>query len=141
MNIETLMEKVDHLIIGGGMMFTFAKALGGHVGSSMVEEDKLDMALNIIEIAKKNNVKIHLPVDTIAADKFEFEQCVVFCENNYCIIERNTGQGRDPTNRQSEIKIGRHAFLPVEADRDTVRCPLARQQRQAKQPGQMQPAG
>lgn len=71
--IETLMEKVDNLIIGGGMMFTFAKALGGNVGSSMVEEDKLEMALNIMEIAKKNNVKIHLPVDTIVADKFDNE--------------------------------------------------------------------
>ncbi len=69
--IETLLSKVDNLIIGGGMMFTFAKALGGNVGSSMVEEDKLEMALNILEKAKQNNVQIHLPVDTLAADKFD----------------------------------------------------------------------
>ncbi|MEA3445851.1 MAG: phosphoglycerate kinase [Bacteroidota bacterium] len=79
--IETLLSKVDNLIIGGGMMFTFIKALGGSVGSSMVEEDKLDMALNILEKAKKNNVKIHLPVDTVVADKFDnnanFKPCDV----------------------------------------------------------------
>ncbi|MCF8371439.1 MAG: phosphoglycerate kinase [Bacteroidales bacterium] len=69
--IETLLDKVDHLIVGGGMMFTFAKALGGNVGSSMVEEDKLEMALNILDAAKKNKVQIHLPVDTIVADKFD----------------------------------------------------------------------
>lgn len=71
--IETLMDKVDHLIVGGGMMFTFIKALGGNVGSSMVEEDKLELALNILDIAKKNKVQIHLPVDTIVADKFDNE--------------------------------------------------------------------
>ena len=79
--IETLMSKVDNLVIGGGMMFTFAKALGGNVGSSMVEKDKLDLALEIIEKAKANNVTIHLPVDTIAADKFDnganFKSCDV----------------------------------------------------------------
>lgn len=69
--IETLMDKVDHLIIGGGMMFTFVKALGGEVGSSMVEEDKLEMALNLLQKAKKNKVQIYLPVDTMAADKFD----------------------------------------------------------------------
>jgi phosphoglycerate kinase len=68
--IETLMDKVDNLIIGGGMMFTFAKATGGQVGSSLVEEDKLDLALDILQKAKEKGVKIYLPTDTIAADSF-----------------------------------------------------------------------
>lgn len=68
--IETLMEKVDNLIIGGGMMFTFAKALGGKVGSSLVEEDKLELALEILVKAKEKGVNIYLPVDTFAADAF-----------------------------------------------------------------------
>lgn len=71
--IETLMEKVDNLIIGGGMMFTFAKAMGGMVGSSLVEEDKLDLALEILTKAKEKGVNIYLPVDTIAADAFSNE--------------------------------------------------------------------
>lgn len=68
--IETLMEKVNNLIIGGGMMFTFAKAMGGKVGSSLVEEDKLELAIELLDKAKKKGVNIYLPVDTIAADAF-----------------------------------------------------------------------
>jgi phosphoglycerate kinase len=69
--IENLLAKVDHLIIGGGMMFTFAKAMGGRIGSSLVEEDKLDLALEILEKAKNAGVSIHLPVDTVIADAFD----------------------------------------------------------------------
>lgn len=68
--IENLMDKVDNLIIGGGMMFTFIKAQGGNIGSSMVEDDKLDMALDILEKAKQKGVNILLPVDTVIADAF-----------------------------------------------------------------------
>lgn len=68
--IEKLLPKIDHLIIGGGMMFTFIKALGGKIGSSLIEEDKLDLALEIIEKAKAMNVELHIPVDCIAADQF-----------------------------------------------------------------------
>jgi phosphoglycerate kinase len=68
--IENLMDKVDNLIIGGGMMFTFIKAQGGKIGSSMVEDDKLDMALDILEKAKQKGVNILLPVDTVIADAF-----------------------------------------------------------------------
>lgn len=68
--IENLLDKVDNLIIGGGMMFTFIKALGGSIGASMVEDDKLEMALDILEKAKRKGVKILLPVDTIIADSF-----------------------------------------------------------------------
>lgn len=68
--IENILGKVDHLIIGGGMAFTFVKALGGNIGSSLVEDDKIDLALSILEQAKQKNVEIHLPVDAIIADSF-----------------------------------------------------------------------
>lgn len=68
--IENILDKVDHIIIGGGMTFTFIKAMGGKVGNSLVEDDKLDLALEIMEKAKQKNVKIHLPIDAIIADSF-----------------------------------------------------------------------
>ena len=68
--IENLLNKVDHLIIGGGMAYTFIKANGGEIGSSLVEDDFLETALNIQELAIKKNVKIHLPVDTLTGDSF-----------------------------------------------------------------------
>lgn len=68
--ISQLMDKVDNLIIGGGMTYTFAKAMGGDVGNSLVEDDKLDLALNIIESAKAKGVNLCLPVDSINADAF-----------------------------------------------------------------------
>ncbi len=69
--IENILDKVDHIIIGGGMTFTFVKALGGKIGNSLVEDDKLELALAIIAKAKEKNVKIHLPVDAIIADDFK----------------------------------------------------------------------
>jgi phosphoglycerate kinase len=68
--IENILGKVDHLIIGGGMTFTFVKAQGGKVGDSICEDDKTDLALSILEKAKQNNVQIHFPIDVIAADAF-----------------------------------------------------------------------
>jgi len=68
--IENILDKVDHIIIGGGMTFTFVKALGGEIGNSLVEDDKLELALEIIAKAAEKNVKIHLPVDAIIADDF-----------------------------------------------------------------------
>ncbi len=68
--IENLIHKVDALIIGGGMAFTFIKAQGGHVGSSLVEEDRLDQALNLLKMAEARGVKMLLPVDALIADKF-----------------------------------------------------------------------
>ena len=68
--IENILDKIDHMIIGGGMTFTFIKALGGKIGNSIVEDDKLDLALEIMEKAKAKNVQIHLPVDMIIADSF-----------------------------------------------------------------------
>ncbi|WP_442265045.1 phosphoglycerate kinase [Tenacibaculum sp. ZS6-P6] len=68
--IENIIEKVDHIIVGGGMTFTFVKALGGSIGNSLVEEDKLQLALDILKIAKEKNTEIHLPVDAVIADNF-----------------------------------------------------------------------
>lgn len=69
--IERLMSRVDNIIIGGGMTYTFVKALGGKVGNSLVEDDYLEMALSIIEKAKSKNVNLIIPVDTVIADKFD----------------------------------------------------------------------
>lgn len=68
--IENIIEKVDHIIVGGGMTFTFIKALGGTIGNSLVEDDKLDLALEILAKAKEHNTEIHLPVDAVIADAF-----------------------------------------------------------------------
>lgn len=68
--IENILDKVNHLIIGGGMAYTFIKAQGGNVGSSICEDDKLDLALEILAKAKSKGVEVHLPVDVIAADSF-----------------------------------------------------------------------
>ena len=71
--IDKLMDKIDNLIIGGGMAYTFIKAQGGKIGSSLVEEDKLDIALKIINDAKAKGVNVFIPVDTIAASAFSNE--------------------------------------------------------------------
>lgn len=68
--IENILDKVDHLIIGGGMAFTFVKAQGGKIGNSICEDDKMPLALDILKQAKEKNVQIHIPVDTVAADDF-----------------------------------------------------------------------
>jgi phosphoglycerate kinase len=69
--IENLLGRVDNLIIGGGMAYTFIKAQGGKIGNSLCEEDKLDMALDIIQSAGQKKVNIYLPADSINADKFD----------------------------------------------------------------------
>ncbi|KUJ57627.1 phosphoglycerate kinase [Chryseobacterium aquaticum] len=68
--IENILPAVDNLIIGGGMAFTFIKALGGKIGNSLVEEDKLPLALEILGKAKDHNVKVYLPTDTVIAESF-----------------------------------------------------------------------
>jgi len=68
--IENILDKVDHMIIGGGMTFTFVKALGGKIGDSICEDDKQELALEILRLAKEKGVQIHIPVDVIAGDKF-----------------------------------------------------------------------
>ena len=68
--IENILDKVDHMIIGGGMTFTFVKALGGKIGNSICEDDKQELALEILRLAKEKGVQIHIPVDVVAADDF-----------------------------------------------------------------------
>ncbi|WP_394772957.1 phosphoglycerate kinase [Flavobacterium sp.] len=68
--IENILDKVDHMIIGGGMTFTFIKAQGGKIGNSICEDDKQELALEILRLAKEKGVQIHIPVDVIAADDF-----------------------------------------------------------------------
>jgi phosphoglycerate kinase len=79
--IEQLMKKVDHLIIGGAMAYTFAKAQGGNIGKSMCEDDKLDLALELIEKAKAMGVSIHLPVDSVNANEFSNDAKTVSVSN------------------------------------------------------------
>lgn len=71
--IDNIIDKVDSLIIGGGMAFTFIKALGGNIGKSICENDKMDLALAILEKAKNKNVSIHLPLDVVCGDDFSEE--------------------------------------------------------------------
>ena len=71
MILERLLEKADNIIIGGGMAYTFFKAMGGNIGSSLCEADKLDTAKELLEKAKAKGVQILLPVDSILADKFD----------------------------------------------------------------------
>jgi len=80
--IEKLLDKVNHLIIGGGMSYTFFKALGGHIGKSLVEEDKLDLAKELIQKAKAKGVELHLPIDSIVADKFDAAANTDISNNN-----------------------------------------------------------
>ena len=80
--IEQLLEKVDHLIIGGGMAYTFFKALGGNIGKSLVEEDKLDLAKELIQKARAKGVELHLPIDSIIADKFDPQAKTDVANNN-----------------------------------------------------------
>lgn len=68
--IESLLEKVDHLIIGGGLSFTFIKAQGHDIGKSLLEEDKIELAKSFIEKAKAKGVQLHMPVDAVVANEF-----------------------------------------------------------------------
>lgn len=78
--IESLIEKVDNLIIAGGIGFTFAKAMGGNIGKSLVEDDYLDFARHIIQKAEKNKVKLFLPTDCVVADEFKNEANIDHCD-------------------------------------------------------------
>jgi phosphoglycerate kinase len=80
--IEKLLDKVNHLVIGGGMAYTFFKALGGNIGNSLVEEDKLDLAKELIQKAKAKGVELHLPIDSIAGDKFDANANTQVVNNN-----------------------------------------------------------
>ncbi|MFN5169104.1 MAG: phosphoglycerate kinase [Cyclobacteriaceae bacterium] len=80
--IERLLDKVNHLIIGGGMAYTFFKAMGGSIGKSLVEEDKLDLAKELIQKAKSKGVELHLPIDSVAADQFDANANTTVALNN-----------------------------------------------------------
>ncbi len=80
--IEKLLDKVDHLIIGGGMAYTFFKALGGSIGNSLVEADKLELAKELIQKAKSKGVELHLPIDSVVADKFDANANTGLSNNN-----------------------------------------------------------
>jgi len=80
--IERLLDKVDNLIIGGGMAYTFAKAQGGKIGNSLVENDKLDLALSLIKKAKEKRVNLLLPTDSIVADNFSNDANTDTAQNN-----------------------------------------------------------
>ena len=80
--IKNILDKVDHLIIGGGMSFTFIKALGGKIGDSICEDDKQQLALEILEEAEAKGVRVHLPVDVVAADAFNNDANTQFVDIN-----------------------------------------------------------
>ncbi len=79
--IEQLMSRCDHIIIGGGMAYTFFKAMGGQIGTSLCEDDKLDLAREILKRAEQSGVKFHLPVDSVLADKFDNDAQVSYSDN------------------------------------------------------------
>jgi phosphoglycerate kinase len=97
--ISHLMDKVDNLIIGGGMMFTFIKAIGGEVGNSLVEEELLDISRNIVEGAKTMGVNLYLPSDAIIADAFSNDANIQTC-NAYDIPDSWMGLDIGPNTLQ-----------------------------------------
>ena len=80
--IENLLERATDIIIGGGMAYTFMKARGGKIGNSLCEEDRLQTALEILEKAKQRNVSIHLPEDSVIADKFDANANTQVCPSD-----------------------------------------------------------
>jgi phosphoglycerate kinase len=79
--IENLLDKVNNLIIGGGMAYTFFKAMGGNIGNSLCEADKLDLAKELIQKAKTKGVELLLPIDSVVADKFAADANTEICNN------------------------------------------------------------
>ena len=102
--IDNIIDKVDSLIIGGGMAFTFVKALGGSIGNSICENDKIDLALSILEKAKEKNVSIHLPLDVVCGDDFSEEANIRESEINN-IPEGWEGMDAGPKSRKLFDKI------------------------------------
>lgn len=97
--IEKLLDRVNHLVIGGGMAYTFFKAMGGSIGKSLVEEDKLDLAKELIQKAKAKGVELHLPMDSIAGDKFDADANTQIV-NNYAIPDGWMGMDIGPQAQQ-----------------------------------------
>ncbi|MGO4912416.1 phosphoglycerate kinase [Leeuwenhoekiella sp. W20_SRS_FM14] len=102
--IENVLDKVDDLILGGGMAYTFIKAQGGNIGSSICEDDKQELALEILKKAKEKNVNVHLPVDVIAADDFsEFANTQI--ENIFEIADGWQGLDAGPKSLENFAKV------------------------------------
>ena len=80
--IEKLLDRVDNLLIGGGMSYTFFKAMGGNIGNSLLEEDKLDLAKSLIQKAKEKNVNLQLPIDSVVADAFDNNANTAISQNH-----------------------------------------------------------
>lgn len=80
--IEKLLDRVDNLLIGGGMSYTFFKAMGGNIGNSLLEEDKLDLAKSLIQKAKDKNVNLQLPIDSVVADAFDNNANTAIAQNH-----------------------------------------------------------
>jgi len=97
--IEKLLDKVDNLIIGGGMSYTFFKALGGRIGNSLVEENKMDLALDLIQKAKVKGVDLMLPKDSVIADSFSNEANKQIVDN-YAIADGWMGLDIGPEARE-----------------------------------------
>jgi phosphoglycerate kinase len=102
--IEQLLDKVDHLIIGGGMSYTFFKAMGGQIGNSLVEDDKLDLAKSLIQKAKEKNVDLLLPIDSVVADKFDNSANTKIAQN-YAIEPGWMGLDIGPEARAAFAKV------------------------------------
>jgi phosphoglycerate kinase len=101
--IENLLGKVDKLILCGGMTYTFAKAHGGEIGNSIVELDKLDVALGVEELAKKNGVELVLGTDSVVADAFSNDANTKICPSN-AIPEGWEGLDAGPETRQKFVE-------------------------------------
>lgn len=98
--IENLLTKVDNLILCGGMTYTFAKALGGEIGKSICEDDKLNVALDVIKKAKENNVNLVLGTDSVCADDFKNDANTQICPSN-AIPEGWEGMDAGPETRKA----------------------------------------
>jgi len=102
--IENILDKVDHLIIGGGMTFTFIKAQGGSIGDSLVEDDKMELALEILKQAEAKGVQVHLPTDVLAADGFANDANTQVCPINQ-IPDNWMGLDAGPDTREAFAKV------------------------------------
>jgi phosphoglycerate kinase len=106
--IEKLLDKVDNLIIGGGMSYTFFKAMGGNIGSSLVEADKIELAKTLIEKAKNKKINLMLPVDSVIADAFKNDAKMELADN---MDIKNGWMGLDigPKARKSFAEVIEHS--------------------------------
>ena len=106
--IEKLLDKVDNLLIGGGMAYTFAVAEGGHVGSSLLEADKVDLARQLIQKAKDKGVNLMLPADSLIADKFANDANVDVASNHH-IPDGWMGLDLGPDSREAFAEVIRQS--------------------------------